>query len=638
MSMVKLIGGSGLLLLVLAGIAYAATERDAAGADVPNSEQPMVPVEPIVAVAESELEADEFESNINTQTNTSTDTTAAVIEVAAVTVDAEPVQTMKAAKSNSAAAATDASRKAAPIFTSPATAKRPQAISVELNEPVVGSEPEFQGNTLAPVVEAMLETPAVEVAAVAEVAVEALPATEPLVILDTEVLPSTTTRLSWSPSQTMEGIATPTPVLIVNGAKPGPVLCLTAALHGDELNGIEVVRRILYNLDPEVLSGTVIGVPIVNLQGFHRSSRYLTDRRDLNRFFPGNPQGSSASRIAYSFFQEVISHCNALVDLHTGSFHRTNMPQLRADLSNPKIVELTQGFGATVVLKSRGAVGTLRRAAADAGIPAVTLEAGESMRLQEASVKHGVDGIGTLMNHMGMVDKFSLWGDPEPVYYNSAWVRSERGGILFSQVKLAARVDQGDLLGVVTDPITNIKSEISSPYDGRVIGMALNQVVLPGFAAFHIGIRAPEELIPEPEKIVQPPEVEDHLASATATEVDIDSDTTRNGSGAVSSESADLPLLASESESSASETAASGNLETKAIQTDTQTDAVDVNDKPEPASSVQAPGSLPAVHTQPSIVVDKANAAAVELNIVSLDSDVDDEGLDGENIDSDDFD
>lgn len=324
---------------------------------------------------------------------------------------------------------------------------------------------------------------------------------EPLVILQTEVPPSTSTRLSWSPSQSMDGIAVPTPVLVVNGAKPGPLLCLTAAIHGDELNGIEIVRRVMYNLEPKSLAGTVIGVPIVNLQGFHRRSRYLTDRRDLNRYFPGNPTGSSASRIAYSFFEEIIRHCDALVDLHTGSFDRTNMPQLRADLRDPKVMKLTEGFGATVVLQSGGTDGTLRSAAVDAGIPAVTLEAGESMRLQEEAVAHGVNGLTTLMSKMGMIDRFSFWGDPEPVYSQATWVRADQGGILFSNVALGDRVAQGDLLGEVTDPITNIKKGILSPHRGRVIGMALNQVVLPGFAAFHIAIAAPKELIKEEEVV-----------------------------------------------------------------------------------------------------------------------------------------
>lgn len=316
---------------------------------------------------------------------------------------------------------------------------------------------------------------------------------KPFLLLGAEVPPGTSTRLSWSPSQSFKGIAAPTPVLVVNGEKPGPVLCLTAAVHGDELNGIEMVRRVLYNLEVKALSGTVIGVPIVNLQGFRRSSRYLPDRRDLNRFFPGDPKGSSASRIAYSFFHEIISHCNALVDLHTGSFHRTNLPQLRADLSNPDVVEITQGFGATVILQSDGAKGTLRQAAVDAGIPAVTLEAGEPMRLQEDQVSHGVKGIRTLMNKLGMYDFSSFWGDPEPVYYKSEWVRANQGGILFSQVDLGQKVKPGESLGTITDPITNVRSKLKSPYKGRVIGMALNQVVMPGFAAFHIGIQATEK-------------------------------------------------------------------------------------------------------------------------------------------------
>ena len=386
----------------------------------------------------------------------------------------------------------------------PAPENLPRAISIELDEPVEVTEvsltPEPAKET-APATTAPEPEPKQATSTQAPAVVKAKQGSKALVILNTEVPPSTTTRLSWAPEQSFEMISTPTPVLIAHGVNPGPVLCLTAALHGDELNGIEVVRRVLYNIDPTELSGTVIGVPIVNLQGFRRSSRYLVDRRDLNRYFPGNPNGSSASRLAHSFFTQVISHCDALVDLHTGSFYRTNIPQLRADISNPAVVKLTQGFGATMVLQSAGAEGTLRRAAVEAGIPAVTLEAGESMRLQERSVAHGVKGIHTLMDHMGMVKRFSLWGDPEPVYYQSVWVRAERGGILFSSVALGDKVDQGELLGEVRDPITNRKTKIVSPHDGRVIGMAVNQVVQPGFAAFHVGIQAGEEVIQEPEDI-----------------------------------------------------------------------------------------------------------------------------------------
>ncbi|WP_237066295.1 succinylglutamate desuccinylase/aspartoacylase family protein [Microbulbifer guangxiensis] len=341
---------------------------------------------------------------------------------------------------------------------------------------------------------------------------------KPLRLLGAEVPPATSTRLAWSPSQHFEGVYSSTAVLVVNGAEPGPTLCLTAAVHGDELNGIETVRRVLYNLDPNTLKGAVIGVPIVNLQGFHRGSRYLTDRRDLNRHFPGDPNGSSASRIAHSFFHEIIVHCNAVVDLHTGSFYRTNLPQLRGDLTNPKVVKLTKGFGSTVVLHSDGAKGTLRRAAVNAGIPTVTLEAGAPMVLDETSVSHSVKGIRTLLHQLDMVAKFRLWGDPEPVYYNSTWQRATTGGMIFSKVKLGQFVRKGDLLGTVTNPITNVRTEIRSEHNGRILGMALNQVVQPGFAAYHIGIQAPQEQISAPEEVTAElsPEAESDRASDAA--------------------------------------------------------------------------------------------------------------------------
>lgn len=307
-------------------------------------------------------------------------------------------------------------------------------------------------------------------------------------LLKAHIPPGTYQRLSWSATQLFEGVPVSTPVIVVNGRSPGPTLCLTAAVHGDELNGIEMVRRVMHNLDPAKLSGAVIGVPIVNLQGFRRGSRYLPDRRDLNRYFPGNDGGSAASRIAYSFFNQIVSHCDALVDLHTGSFERANLPQLRADLTNPDIRTLTLGFGATVVLHSTPAAGTLRAAATEAGIPAVTLEAGGPSVLELEEVKHGVRGIETLLNTLGMRKKASFWGEPEPVYYQSTWVRADQGGILLVDVNLGGKVKEGDLLGTITDPMNNASTHVYAPYSGRIVGMARNQVVMPGFAAFHIAI------------------------------------------------------------------------------------------------------------------------------------------------------
>ena len=314
-----------------------------------------------------------------------------------------------------------------------------------------------------------------------------------LTILGAEIQPGSYQRLSWSATELFEGVPVSTPVLVVNGKLAGPTLCLTAALHGDELNGIEMVRRVMHNLNPDKLSGAVLGVPIVNLQGFWRGSRYLPDRRDLNRYFPGNPNGSAASRIAHSFFTEIVAHCDALIDLHTGSFERANLPQLRADLRDPDVVTMTQGFGATVILHSEPVEGTLRFAATAADIPAVTLEAGGPAELELTEVKHGVKGIETLLNTLGMLKRIRLWGEAEPVYYRSTWVRANRGGILLADVTLGSTVRQGDLLGTITDPMNNASTKLYSPHSGRIIGMARNQVVMPGFAAFHIGIQTSED-------------------------------------------------------------------------------------------------------------------------------------------------
>jgi predicted deacylase len=322
-------------------------------------------------------------------------------------------------------------------------------------------------------------------------------AAAPITILGTEVMPGTSNRLSWSATELFEGVPVSTPVLVVNGAHPGPILCMTAAVHGDELNGIEMVRRVMHDLSPSKVSGAVIGIPIVNVQGFRRGSRYLPDRRDLNRYFPGNPNGSAAARIAHSFFNNVVAHCDALIDLHTGSFERANLPQIRADLRNPDVMTLTQGFGSMVILHSTPAVGTLRYAATQAGIPAVTLEAGGPSQLELNEVKLGVKGIETLVNTLGMVKKRRRWGEPEPVYYRSSWVRADNGGILLADVGLGSTVRKGDLLGTITDPMNNARSELRSPYSGRIIGMARNQVVMPGFAAFHVGIQTDEAPLEE---------------------------------------------------------------------------------------------------------------------------------------------
>lgn len=355
--------------------------------------------------------------------------------------------------------------------------------------------PSSPARKVAPNIDLKKVAPAVETQAAMSSENEPKPeperqASEVFTLLDTDVMPGTSTRLAWTPGIQIAGLSQTTPVLVVNGINAGPTLCLTAAVHGDELNGIEIIRQTLYDLNPKKLSGQVVGVPIVNLPGFQQGSRYLPDRRDLNRHFPGSPDGSLADRIAYSLFENVIRRCDMLVDIHTGSLKRTNLPQLRADMNNPEVAEFTRGFDRMAVVHSSGSAGMLRTAAVEAGIRTVTLEAGESHRIQQHQITAGVNSLTSLMERQGMISRMFVWGDPEPVYYDSNWIRANHGGILFSKIELGAKVSEGQVLGYVSDPITNAQHPIRATGDGRVIGMAVDQVVMAGFAAYHIGTEA----------------------------------------------------------------------------------------------------------------------------------------------------
>jgi uncharacterized protein len=318
-----------------------------------------------------------------------------------------------------------------------------------------------------------------------------------LQLLGAEVLPGEFNTLYWKPVQSFQSIDTPVPVLVAHGRSPGPRVCLTAAIHGDELNGIEMVRRLMYQLEPATMSGTVIGIPIVNLDGFRRGSRYLADRRDLNRHFPGSPAGSAADRIGYSLFNDVIRQCQFLVDLHTGSLQRINLPQIRGNLKDEHIFDFSRQFGGITVLHGVGAKGTLRRAANDIGIPAVTMEAGGPNQLDESAVDAGVQSIETLLQNLGMQKSKRFWSAPQPVFYQSDWVRADQGGILMSKVKLGDKVREGQVLGSVIDPVTNTGSAILAPFHGRILGIAVNQVVQTGFATHHIGVEKPAEAVQE---------------------------------------------------------------------------------------------------------------------------------------------
>jgi len=320
-------------------------------------------------------------------------------------------------------------------------------------------------------------------------------------ILGTRVEPGTRKRLVLRITESFVGALVETPVIVTAGREPGPTLCVVAGIHGDEINGIEIVRRLMAKVDPKRLHGDLIAIPIANIAAFRRGSRYLPDRRDLNRFFPGRPFGSSASRIAHALFTQVIERCDGLIDLHTGSFLRTNLHQLRADLSHEGTAMLAHEYGAQVIVHHRGGVGTLRRAATDTGIPAVTVEAGQPSRFDRTEVEKALRGLDRVLVARGMLenDEGPPPAPPSVTYFRTSWTRSDQGGILVSQVELGDEVSEGDVLGTISDPLSGDIESIRAPHAGQIIGMAFDQLVMPGFAAYHIGLKAlPGAPLPEP--------------------------------------------------------------------------------------------------------------------------------------------
>jgi uncharacterized protein len=278
------------------------------------------------------------------------------------------------------------------------------------------------------------------------------------------------------------------PVWVINGRRAGPRLFISAAIHGDELNGIEIIRRI--RARPLTgLRGTLLLVPVVNVFGLLHHARYLPDRRDLNRSFPGSERGSLAARLAHLFMNEIVARCTHGIDLHTGAVHRSNLPQIRAQLDDAETRSLALAFGAPVVLDSRLRDGSLREAAAEKGIPTLIYEAGEALRFDEMSIRVGVAGIVEVMRQLGMLRRK---GPPravpaKPVVATSShWVRAPEGGILRSALRLGQRVTAGERIGQVSDPFGAREVPVTAPHAGIVIGRNSLPLVNEGDALFHV--------------------------------------------------------------------------------------------------------------------------------------------------------
>ncbi|MZI91692.1 deacylase [Vibrio sp. CAIM 722] len=276
------------------------------------------------------------------------------------------------------------------------------------------------------------------------------------------------------------------PIEVINGAQKGPVMMVNAAIHGDELNGVEIVRQLVNSIDENKLKGTLIAVPIVNVFGFIHKSRYLPDRRDLNRCFPGSDKGSLASRMAYTFFSQVVTQCQYIIDLHTGAIHRTNLPQIRADLSSPETLRIAKAFGTPVTIDSPLRGGSLRSEAEKCGINVLTYEAGEALRFDPLAIHAGVMGIKRTMQEIGMLRK-SRRKTPETfIAKSTSWTRAESDGIVRTVVQLGDKVEKGQILAYVNAPLGKAKVELKASKGGIIIGQQTLPLVNEGDAIFNI--------------------------------------------------------------------------------------------------------------------------------------------------------
>jgi predicted deacylase len=276
------------------------------------------------------------------------------------------------------------------------------------------------------------------------------------------------------------------PVSVINGVGDGPRLLLSAASHGDEVNGVGIVRELIYSIDHTNFNGMLICVPVMNITGFLNHTRYLPDGRDLNRNFPGRPDGNPAQRIAYTIFTEVISKCDFALDFHTAGDGRANMIQVRADMRDSNVKRIAKAFGSEIIIDSEGLPGTLRRSAAQSGIPTITIEAGEPHKFERKVVKQCLQGIMNVIYELGMMKGTIVEPRFQVVVKKTEWVRADRGGILEMKTYPRSLEKEGNELCVITNPFGVEVGIVRAPFTGMVVGVTTRPVASPGSPICHM--------------------------------------------------------------------------------------------------------------------------------------------------------
>jgi len=307
-----------------------------------------------------------------------------------------------------------------------------------------------------------------------------------LVIGGQIIAPGRTRNIRLKISETYYGDPVSIHLRVIRSRKPGPTIFITAAIHGDELNGTGIIHEWISRKGLKLKCGTLILIPVVNILGFEANERYLPDRRDLNRSFPGSPTGSMASRLAHLLMTEVVQHCDYGIDLHTAAIQRTNFPNIRGDLKNKGVVRLAEVFGSELLVNGKGPENSFRREACRMGCPTITVEAGEPWKVEPSVLEFGVRGVWNILIELGMMD-----GDPyTPSYqvkiFKTQWVRAEVGGMLRFHVVPGQPVARGDALASNFGIMGKQQSTLFSPLKGIVLGMTTLPMVKPGEPVCHI--------------------------------------------------------------------------------------------------------------------------------------------------------
>jgi hypothetical protein len=305
---------------------------------------------------------------------------------------------------------------------------------------------------------------------------------------DEPIAPGETRNVKLAVGESYSGMTVRIPIQIRRAVEAGPTVFITAALHGDEINGTGAIRQMIQDDQFQLIRGSVIFVPVMNLLAFDRHSRYLPDRRDLNRCFPGAKGGSLAARLAHQIFHEIVLRSDYGIDLHTASVRKTNYPNVRGDLGNPAVARIARAFGSEIVVSGKGPAGAFRREACRAGCPTIIMEGGEVWKVEPTIVESAVRGVKNVLRELEMLAGEPEFPENQIVIEKTRWIRAERGGFLQFHVMPGQVVEADQPLATNTNLLGRERSSLHAPFDGVIIGMTTLPAVSPGEPVCNVGM------------------------------------------------------------------------------------------------------------------------------------------------------